>query len=252
MTLFKVTWQGQRSLEVKLLVILVNLFQILFEQVRFNYNQTWIIGTLRCTMGTFTLWCFPRSHDKVKGHWRSNCYSYLTSNCYSYGCPRFFKLLLHEQVRSDYNQTWIIDALWEPSRYDALRGHMTRSKVIGGQIVIVMVALFQIAPAWTGSLRLQPNLNHRCTMGTFTLWRTSRSHDKVNLCHFRSTLNTKISTVKPVYSDHPRETKSVAFIDRWLLYIQVLKQIMCLHGNQFSGHYIAGCDISACPIARGK
>ena len=71
---------------------------------------------------------------------------------------------------------------------------MTRSKVIGGQIVtviwrqivIVMVALFQIAPAWTGSLRLQPNLNHRCTMGTFTLWRTSRSHDKVK-CHFRST-----------------------------------------------------------------
>ena len=62
--------------------------------------------------------------------------SYLTSNCYSYGCP-FFKLLLHEQVRSDYNQTWIIhvDALWEPSRYDTLRGHMTRSKVIGGQIV---------------------------------------------------------------------------------------------------------------------
>ena len=69
------------------IVILVNLFQILFEQVRFNYNQTCIIGTLRCTMGTFTLWRFSRSHDKVKGHWRSNCYSYLTSNSYSYGCP---------------------------------------------------------------------------------------------------------------------------------------------------------------------
>ena len=36
--------------------------------------------------------------------------SYLTSNCYSYGFP-FFKSLQHEQVRSDYNQTWIIDAL---------------------------------------------------------------------------------------------------------------------------------------------
>ena len=86
------------------IVILVNLFQILFEQVRFNYNQTWIIYR--------------------------------------------------------YNK----GAQWEPSRYDAFRGHMTRSKVIGGQIVtviwrqivIVMVALFQIAPAWTGSLRLQP------------------------------------------------------------------------------------------------
>ena len=26
------------------------------------------------------------------------------------------------------------------------------------------------------------------------------------------------TTVKPVYSDYPRETKNVAFIDRWLLY----------------------------------
>ena len=42
----------------------------------------------------------------------------------------FFKLLLFEQVRFNYNQTWIIGALWEPSHYDALGGHMTRSKVI--------------------------------------------------------------------------------------------------------------------------
>ena len=46
---------------------------------------------------------------------------------------------------------------------------MTRSKVIGGQIVIVIsVNLFQIAPVRTGSLQLQPNLVHRCTMGTFS------------------------------------------------------------------------------------
>ena len=92
------------------IVILVNLFQILFEQVRFNYNQTWIIYR--------------------------------------------------------YNK----GAQWEPSRYDAFRGHMTRSKVIGGQIVIVIsVNLFQIAPVRTGSLQLQPNLVHRCTMETFSL-----------------------------------------------------------------------------------
>ena len=98
----------------------------------------------------------------------------------------FFKLLLFEQVRFNYNQTWIIGALWEPSHYDALRGHMTRSKVIGGQIVIViLVNLFQIAPVRTGSLQLQPNLVHRCTMGTFSLWRSSRSHDKVK-GHWRS------------------------------------------------------------------
>ena len=41
----------------------------------------------------------------------------------------FFKLLLFEQVCFNYNQTWIIGALWEPSHYDALGGHMTRSKV---------------------------------------------------------------------------------------------------------------------------
>ena len=98
----------------------------------------------------------------------------------------FFKLLLFEQVRFNYNQTWIIGALWEPSHYDALGGHMTRSKVIWGQIVVVIsVNLFQIAPVRTGSLQLQPNLVHRCTMGTFSLWRSSRSHDKVK-GHWRS------------------------------------------------------------------
>ena len=84
----------------------------------------------------------------------------------------FFKLLLFEQVRFNYNQTWIIGALWEPSHYDAFGGHMTRSKVIWGQIVLVIsvnlfqivivisVNLFQIAPVRTGSLQLQPNLVH--------------------------------------------------------------------------------------------
>ena len=98
----------------------------------------------------------------------------------------FFKLLLFEQVCFNYNQTWIIGALWEPSHYDALGGHMTRSKVIWGQIVIVIsVNLFQIAPVRTGSRQLQPNLVPRCTMGTFSLWRSSRSHDKVK-GHWRS------------------------------------------------------------------
>ena len=33
-------------------------------------------------------------------------------------------------VRTGSYQTWIIGALWEPSHYDALGGHMTRSNVI--------------------------------------------------------------------------------------------------------------------------
>ena len=83
-----------------------------------------------------------------------------------------FKLLLFEQVRFSYNQTWYIGALWEPSHYDALLGHMTRSKVIGGQIVIViLVNLFQIL---FEQVRFNYNQNWiigtlRCTMGTFTL-----------------------------------------------------------------------------------
>ena len=98
----------------------------------------------------------------------------------------FFKLLLFEQVRFNYNQTWIIGALWEHSHYNARGGHMTRSKAIWGQIVIVIsINLFQMAPVRTGSLLLQPNLVHRCTMGTFSLWRSSRSHDKVK-GHWRS------------------------------------------------------------------
>ena len=51
--------------------------------------------------------------------------------------------ILFQQVHFNYNQTWIIyrynkGAQWELSRYDAFRGHMTRSKVIGGQIVTVI------------------------------------------------------------------------------------------------------------------
>ena len=145
---------------------------LLFEQVRFNYNQTWIIGALSPER------MFVETHSDPN------------SVCPSVRPLKFrltfFKLFLFEQVRFNYNQTWIIGALWEPSHYDALGGHMTRSKVIWGQIVIdISVNLFQIAPVRTGSLQLQPNLVHRCTMGTFSLWRSSRSHDKVK-GHWRS------------------------------------------------------------------
>ena len=36
--------------------------------------------------------------------------------------------------------------------------------------VKVSVNIFQLAPAGTVHLQLQPNLGHRCTMGTFMLW----------------------------------------------------------------------------------
>ena len=89
---------------------------LLFEQVRFNYNQTWIIGALSPER------MFVETHSDPN------------SVCPSVRPLKFrltfFKLFLFEQVRFNYNQTWIIGALWEPSHYDALGGHMTRSKVI--------------------------------------------------------------------------------------------------------------------------
>ena len=147
---------------------------LLFEQVHFNYVQAWIIGAL---------W-EPSHYEGLGGHMTRS--KVICGQIVIVISVNLFKLLLFEQVRFIYNQTWYIGALWEPSHYDALRGHMTRSKVIGGQIVIVIsVKLFQIAPVRTGSLQLQPNLVHRCTMGTFSLWRSSRSHDKVK-GHWRS------------------------------------------------------------------
>ena len=113
------------------IVISVNLFQLLlFEQVRFNYNQTWYIGAL---------W-EPSHYDALRGHMTRS--KVIGGQIVIVILVNLFQILF-EQVRFNYNQTWIIyrynkGAQWEPSRYDAFRGHMTRSKVIGGQIVTVI------------------------------------------------------------------------------------------------------------------
>ena len=149
---------------------------LLFEQVRFKYNQTWIIGAL---------W-EPSHYDALGGHMTRSKVIWgqivivISVNVFQIAPIRTGSLELQP------NLVHRCTIRWEPSHYDALWGHMTRSKVIGGQIVIVIsVNLFQIAPVRTGSLQLQPNLVHRCTMGTFSLWRSSRSHDKVK-GHWRS------------------------------------------------------------------
>ena len=48
--------------------------------------------------------------------------------------------LLWEQVKiwlphalMDFNQSWVIDATWEPSFVDKVKGHISRSKVMWGQ-----------------------------------------------------------------------------------------------------------------------
>ena len=116
-------------------------------------------------MGTFSLWCSSRSKDKVKGYWRSNCYSYgchfLNCSCMNRFAPITTKLgsYMHYgnlHVMKHFKVTW-----------QGQRSLEVKLLVIWLQIVIVMVALFQT------------NLDHICTMGTFMLWQTSRSHDKV-------------------------------------------------------------------------
>ena len=97
----------------------------------------------------------------------------------------FFKLLLFEQVRFNYNQTWIIGALGKLHIMMHLEVTWQGQRSFSVKLLVISVNLFQIAPVRTGSLQLQPNLVHRCTMETFSLWRSSRSHDKVK-GHWRS------------------------------------------------------------------
>ena len=35
----------------------------------------------------------------------------------------------------DFNQSWVIDAIWKPAFVDKIWGHLSRSKVIWGQVV---------------------------------------------------------------------------------------------------------------------
>ena len=40
------------------------------------------------------------------------------------------KVASFEKLKSDLNQTWFIDILWEPSYVHAVKGHILMSKVI--------------------------------------------------------------------------------------------------------------------------
>ena len=45
------------------------------------------------------------------------------------------KVASFEKLKSDWNQTWFIDVIWEPSYVHVVKGHILRSKVIWGQVV---------------------------------------------------------------------------------------------------------------------
>ena len=104
-----------------------------------------------------------------------------------------FKLFPFDQVCFNYNHTSIIGALWDPSCYSILWGHMTGWKVTWqghfmDKWIIWWTFLsflncsysnrFVINCSCFNRFQLQPNLDLSRTMGTFTLWHTLRSHDR--------------------------------------------------------------------------
>ena len=45
------------------------------------------------------------------------------------------KVASFEMLKSDWNQTWFIDTIWNPLYVHAVKGHIPRSKVIRCQVV---------------------------------------------------------------------------------------------------------------------
>ena len=150
------TWRTHDKVKGQIviyIVISVNLFQI--APVRTGSLQLQPNLVHRYTMGTFSLWRSSRSHDKVKGHWRP------FSN---FVWTRSLQLQpnLDHRYTKVHNGNLHVMMLFEVT-WQGQRSLEVKLLVIWRQIVIVMVALFQIAPAWTGLHWLQPNVDHRCT-----------------------------------------------------------------------------------------
>ena len=89
----------------------------------FNGFQPKLKSGHTCNMGTLVCWCSQRSHIKVKGHLRSSCKA-------DYG-----KVASFEMLKSDWNQTCLIDRVWDLMYTHVVRGHIPRSMVIRGQVV---------------------------------------------------------------------------------------------------------------------
>ena len=56
----------------------------------------------------------------------------------------------------DFNQSWVKGATWEPSFADAVKGHISRSKVIWGQVVSRLKMWKCLI--WQVEVQLEPNL----------------------------------------------------------------------------------------------
>ena len=45
------------------------------------------------------------------------------------------KVASFEKLMSNWNQTWLIDTLWDPLYVYVFKGHISRSKVMRGQVI---------------------------------------------------------------------------------------------------------------------
>ena len=84
----------------------------------------------------------------------------------------------------DFNESWVIDATWEPSFVDEVKGHISRSKVIWGQVVRLAENV-KMASSEKLEVRFEPNLVYWYNMWAFIWSCSQRSCTKVK-GHLRS------------------------------------------------------------------
>ena len=75
---------------------------------------------------TFSVWAV------VCGLWCVGC------ECKTF-CQKVNNYLSFEKLKFNWNQTWVIDATWEPSYVNEVKGHLKSSCKIGGKCQIGLI-----------------------------------------------------------------------------------------------------------------
>ena len=118
----------------------------------FDYNQTWVKGAIGV----------PSYVNQVKGHilrsrviWGQVTWKMLV----------FVTWVSFEKLKSNWNWTWVKDAIGVPLYVNEVEGHVPRSNVIWGQVRWKMWNLYHFF-FFKVEVQLQPNLICRCNMRT--------------------------------------------------------------------------------------
>ena len=72
-------------------------------------------------------------------------------------------MALFEKIKSDWNQTWFIDIIWDPLFFHVVKGHIPRLKVMKGQVVR-WVQNVKITSFERLGVHLEPNLVYGCNV----------------------------------------------------------------------------------------